>query len=205
MIMAPISSSTNPLYPPPASTSSTFISTRVVRYQKLGLQSSSSSSSSTTTRAVDPETNASSDTTETKPQSAENDDGDSFENRVAQVRLRYRSGTGKKADVRKGKRSSSSPSSKTKKGGVFLPPVPLKEAVSEGLKVDFGFCPFTERLNGRLAALGLVALLLVELGSGKSLISYHSPAVVFIQVYSIAAASAVYVKYQKEKISIWPQ
>ncbi|XP_042510771.1 uncharacterized serine-rich protein C215.13 [Macadamia integrifolia] len=211
MKMPTISSSTNPLFSPPASASvsasSSFTSLpiTIVRYQQLRFQSSSSSSSSTITRAVDPETNASSDTTETKQPSAAEDDGVSFENRVAQVRLRYRSGTGKKADARKGKRSSLSSSSKTKKGGVFLPPVPLKEPVSEGLKVEFGFCPFTERLNGRLAALGLAALLLVELGSGKSLVSYHKPAVVFIQVYSIAAASAIYLKYQKEKISIWPQ
>ncbi|XP_043696960.1 uncharacterized protein LOC122647668, partial [Telopea speciosissima] len=124
-----------------------------------------SSSSSTTTRVINPETNASSDTTETKPSSVE-DNEDSFENRVAQVKLKYHSMIGKKANARKGKRLSSS--SKTKKGEVFLPLAPLKEAVSEDLKVDFGFYPFTERLNRRLAAQGLAALLLVALGFDMS-------------------------------------
>ncbi|KAJ4979367.1 hypothetical protein NE237_010147 [Protea cynaroides] len=207
------SSSTNPLFPSSATASPalTFTSVPIITARRLQLRSKSQSkplfsSSSTTTRAVDPETNSSiseSDiTTTTTPSSSPTDGTDNFENRLSQLRVRYRSGTGKKADARKGKRSSS------KKGGsrtgVFLPPVPLKEAVAEGLKVDFGFSPYTERLNGRLAALGLAAMLLVELGSGKSVISYHTPPVVLIQIYTVAALSALYVKYQKEKFSIWP-
>ncbi|XP_058098981.1 uncharacterized protein LOC131243555 [Magnolia sinica] len=129
-------------------------------------------------------------------------DSDSeFDSRLAQVRLKYRSGTGKKAELRKSKKS---PSSSKKGVSVFLPPVPLKEPVSGGLKVDFGFCPYTERLNGRLAALGLAALLLVELASGKSVLSYHKPPILFVQIYFMAAVSAVFVKYEKEKVSVWP-
>lgn len=71
--------------------------------------------------------------------------------------------------------------------------------------MDFGFSPYTERVNGRLAGLGLAALLLVELATGKSVIKYHTPAIVFIQIYSMAAVSAMYLKYEKEKISVWPQ
>lgn len=91
-----------------------------------------------------------------------------------------------------------------KAAGVFLPPVPLKDPVSGGLKVDFGFSPYSERLNGRLAGLGLAALLLVELGTGKSTINYHTPAIVFLQVYFMTAACALYAKYEKEKVSVWP-
>ncbi|KAK1267555.1 hypothetical protein QJS04_geneDACA021880 [Acorus gramineus] len=127
-----------------------------------------------------------------------------FENRLSQIRLKYRSGTGKKAELRKAKKSSSSPTKKTK-GGVFLPPVALKEPVSsDGLKVDLGFSPYSERLNGRLAALGLAALLLVELGSGKSLLKYHNPPTLFLQVYTVSSLGAVFVKFEKEKVSVWP-
>lgn len=83
--------------------------------------------------------------------------------------------------------------------------MPLKEPVSGGLKVDFGFSPYSERVNGRIAILGLGALLLVELATGQSVIRYHSPAIIFIQVYFVAAVSALYVKYEKESVSIWPE
>uniref|UniRef100_A0A5B7B8I6 FKBP-type peptidyl-prolyl cis-trans isomerase n=1 Tax=Davidia involucrata TaxID=16924 RepID=A0A5B7B8I6_DAVIN len=139
-------------------------------------------------------TSEDSDTSATEPS-----EPDSFENRLSQVRLRYRSGTGKKAEARKGR--------KTKKGspaGIYLPPVPLKEPASGGLKVEFGFSPYSERVNGRIAILGLSALLLVELATGKSVISYHSPSIVFLQVYFVAAVSAMYVKYEKERVSVWP-
>lgn len=53
--------------------------------------------------------------------------------------------------------------------------------------------------------LGLTALLLVELATGKSVINYHTPAIVFIQVYFIAAVTAVYLKCEKEKVSVWPK
>ncbi|KAM6571236.1 hypothetical protein CsatA_015316 [Cannabis sativa] len=126
---------------------------------------------------------------------------DDFEDRLSQVRLRYRSGTGKKAEIRKtrkSKKSTSSPAS------IYLPPVPLKEPMAGRVKVDFGFSPYSERLNGRLAILGLTALLLVELATGKSVINYHTPSIVFVQVYFVAAATALYVKFQKESVSVWP-
>ncbi|KAL6123792.1 hypothetical protein ACLB2K_076309 [Fragaria x ananassa] len=146
------------------------------------------------TRATDPETPPS----DPAPEPASSD----FDDRLSQVRLRYRSGTGKKAEVRKSKKSKSSGSSGS---SVFLPPVPLKEPVSGGLKVDFGFSPYSERVNGRVALLGLTALLLVELATGKSVLKFHTPSVVLVQVYFVAAATAVYIKYEKEKVSVWPQ
>lgn len=128
---------------------------------------------------------------------------DSFEDRLSQVRLRYRSGTGKKAEARKSKKGK-----KTGSGSgstVFLPPVPLKEPVSSGLNVEFGFSPYSERINGRIAILGLTALLLVELATGQGVINYHTPSIIFIQIYFVATVAALYVKFEKEKISVWPQ
>lgn len=139
------------------------------------------------TRATEPET---------PPSEPESED---FDKRMNEFRLRYRSGTGKKAELRKGKKSKKASSS-----GVYLPPVPLKEAVSDGMKVEMGFSEFSERLNGRIAILGVAALLLVELATGKGVINYHSPAIILIQLYFVAAVSALYVKYHKEKISVWP-
>lgn len=129
---------------------------------------------------------------------------DDFDTRMNEFRLRYRSGTGKKAEQRKVKKSKKGTASASG-SGVYLPPVPLKESVSGGLKVDIGFSPYSERLNGRIAILGLTALLLVELATGKGVINYHTPAIVLIQMYFVAAVSALYVKYEKEKISVWPQ
>lgn len=88
---------------------------------------------------------------------------------------------------------------------MYLPPVALKEPVSNGLKVDFGFSPYSERINGRVAMLGLTALVLVEIATGKGVINYHTPSIVLIQVYFVAAVTALYVKYEKEKVSVWPQ
>ncbi|PIA55645.1 hypothetical protein AQUCO_00700157v1 [Aquilegia coerulea] len=157
------------------------------------------------TKASDPDTPETTKSTEPEtppPPTTPLLESDSFENRLSQVRLRYKSGTGKKAEIRKSKKSTKSGSNGT---NVFLPPVPLKEPVSSnGLKVEMGFSSYTERLNGRLAALGLTALLLVELATGKTVIRYHTPAIVFIQIYFVAAVSAVFVKYEKERISIWP-
>ncbi|XP_034703387.1 uncharacterized protein LOC117927809 [Vitis riparia] len=147
---------------------------------------------------TEPSTNADESSTSSQPS-----EPDAFDSRLAEVRLRYRSGSGKKADVRKGRKSKKSSSSSGP--GVFLPPVPLKEPVSGGLKVDFGFSPYSERVNGRIAILGLGALLSVELATGQSVIRYHSPAIIFIQVYFVAAVSALYVKYEKESVSIWPE
>ncbi|MFS7976340.1 hypothetical protein Hanom_Chr10g00891341 [Helianthus anomalus] len=67
---------------------------------------------------------------------------------------------------------------------MFLPPVPLKKPMSGGLMVDFGFSPYSERMNGRVVALGLAALVLVELATGESVIKYHTTSIIFIQVYS---------------------
>lgn len=88
---------------------------------------------------------------------------------------------------------------------MYLPPVPLKEASSGGVKVEFGFSQYSERVNGRIAILGLTALILVELATGKGVINYHTPAIVLIQVYFVAAVSALYIKYEKEKVSVWPE
>ncbi|KAK4371454.1 hypothetical protein RND71_010929 [Anisodus tanguticus] len=154
-----------------------------------------------TTRATTEESSPS-DTEEISSPS----DPDSFENRLSQVRLRYRSGTGKKAEIRKTKKGNRKGSYGSGSGsGVFLPPIPLKEPVSEGLNVEFGFSPYSERVNGRIALLGLSALLLVELATGKSVINYHTPAIVFIQVYFVAAVAAIYLEYENEKVSVWPK
>ncbi|RZC83876.1 hypothetical protein C5167_046663 [Papaver somniferum] len=167
---------------------------------------------SLTRKATESENNesSSSETTETPAESTDTtststEDQDSFENKLAQVRLRYKSGTGKKAELRKGKKSKGTNGGSGGGGNVFLPPVPLKEPVSGGVKVEMGFSRYTERLNGRLAGLGLAALLLVELATGKSVLNYHSPSIVFIQIYFVAAVSAMYVKFEKEKVSIWPR
>ncbi|CAH8359851.1 unnamed protein product [Eruca vesicaria subsp. sativa] len=155
-----------------------------------------------TVRATDVEStedtqpDSSSDTTQTET-------SDEFESRLSNIRLRYRSGTGKKAEARKSKKGSVGPASKT--SGIYLPPVSLKEPVSGGLKVELGFSRYTERLNGRMAGLGLVALLLVELATGKSVVNYHTPSVVWLQVYFMLAVSAMFVKIEKEKVSVWPK
>ncbi|MED6158214.1 hypothetical protein PIB30_030720 [Stylosanthes scabra] len=86
------------------------------------------------------------------------DDSDDFENRINQLRVRYRSGTGKKTEARKGRKSNKKGSSSSG-SSVFLPPIPLKEPVSSGLKVDFGFIEYSERLNGRLWTVPTAALL----------------------------------------------
>ncbi|CAL1395864.1 unnamed protein product [Linum trigynum] len=71
-------------------------------------------------------------------------------------------------------------SSKSSEATLYLPPVPLKEPVSAGLKVEFGFTPYSERLNGRIAFLGLAVLL--ELATGKGVLSYHTPSIVLVLV-----------------------
>ncbi|KAH7677965.1 Chlorophyll a-b binding protein [Dioscorea alata] len=126
-----------------------------------------------------------------------------FESRLSQVRLKYRSGTGKKAELRRAKKAGGSTAKK--KGSVMLPPVSLLDPIADGLRVEIGFTPYSERLHGRLAGLGLAALLLVELGSGQGLLKYHSSPIIFIQIYTVAAATALLVKYEKEKISVWPE
>ncbi|WZY95758.1 uncharacterized protein LOC106452391 [Brassica napus] len=154
-----------------------------------------------TVRATDVES-----TEETPQPDSDTENSEDFESRLSNIRLRYRSGTGKKAEVRKSKKGSSAAGGQSSKSsGLYLPPVSLKEPVSGGLKVELGFTPYTERLNGRMAGLGLVALLLVELATGKSLLSYHTPSVVWLQIYFMAAVSAMFVKIEKEKVSVWPK
>ncbi|TQE04902.1 hypothetical protein C1H46_009505 [Malus baccata] len=68
------------------------------------------------------------------------------------------------------------------------------------------FFSFAKRLiNWRIAVLGPTALLLVELATGKSVLKHHTPSFGLVQVYFVAAVAAVYIKYEKEKVSVWPQ
>lgn len=123
---------------------------------------------------------------------------DDFEERVMRIKSRVGPKKRGSAAVRKRKAAAESKA-------VTLPPVPLREPRSAvGVPVEFGFTAYSERFNGALAAIGLAALLLVELGSGQALVKYHQPATLFLQVYTIAAAGAVFVKYEKERISVWP-
>jgi hypothetical protein len=124
---------------------------------------------------------------------------DDFEERV--MRIKSRVGP-KKRGARKKKAGAAASSS----SAVTLPPVSLREPKSRlGAPVEIGFTAYSERLNGALAAVGLAALLLVELGSGQALVKYHQPATLFLQVYTVAAAAALFVKYEKERISKWPR
>ena len=123
---------------------------------------------------------------------------DEFEQRV--LRMKSRVGPKKRGSAGARKRKAAAVSQ-----AVTLPPVPLREPRSGlGLPVEFGFTAYSERLNGLLATVGLTALLLVELGSGKSLVKYHQAPTLFLQVYTVVAAGTVFVKYEKERISVWP-
>uniref|UniRef100_A0ACD5WZ53 Uncharacterized protein n=1 Tax=Avena sativa TaxID=4498 RepID=A0ACD5WZ53_AVESA len=123
---------------------------------------------------------------------------DEFEQRV--LRMKSRVGPKKRGSAGARKRKAAAEAQ-----AVTLPPVPLREPRSAlGLPVEFGFTAYSERLNGLLATVGLTALLLVELGSGKSLVKYHQAPTLFLQLYTIVAAGAVFVKYEKERISVWP-
>ncbi|KAJ0979403.1 hypothetical protein J5N97_014877 [Dioscorea zingiberensis] len=157
-------------------------------------------------RAADGEPSNPEDTAVAKPTTTTEADP-SFDSRLSQVRLKYRSGTGKKAEQRRAKKSGGGGGGggAKKKGSVMLPPIPLRDPLADGLRVEVGFTPYTERLHGRLAGLGLAALLLVELGSGQGLLKYHSPAILFIQIYTVAAVTALFVKYEKERTSVWPE
>ncbi|XP_078160620.1 FKBP-type peptidyl-prolyl cis-trans isomerase [Carex rostrata] len=130
-----------------------------------------------------------------------------FERRIAA--LTYRKG--KKAELRRLKKAGVPPSLasaylKNGKAPVMLPPVLLQDPTSvSGVPVKVGFSPYSERINGYLAGLGSTALLLVELGSGQSVVKYHSLGIVFLQIYTAAAVAAVFIKYEKEKISVWPK
>lgn len=155
------------------------------------------------TRATEPQTPPSgSDPSKSEPEPTAT--GEDFDDRINQLRIRNKRGTGKKAEIRKGKKSNKASSGSEPGSGVYLPPVALKEPVSGGLKVELGFSRYSERLNGRIALLGLTALLLVELATGKGVLNYHTPGTVIIQLYFMAAVTAIYVKLEKEKISVWP-
>lgn len=140
---------------------------------------------------------------------------DDFEARLAKLQRKATSGTGKKAELRKARKegtgmtgdvySSSKKDKSSSKGNIMLPPVQLKEPMSDGLQVEMGFNSYTERLNGRFAALGLAAVLLVELATGSSFIKYHDVSTIATQAYTMLAAAALFVKLEKEKVSVWPK
>ncbi|KAG5608926.1 hypothetical protein H5410_020207 [Solanum commersonii] len=106
-------------------------------FSKSPLKFHAPSYSSFTIRATTEESSPSDTDEQTTADSSS--DPDSFENRLSQVRLRYRSGTGKKAEVRKTRKGKKDSSGSGSGSSVFLPPIPLKEPVSEGLPVEFGF------------------------------------------------------------------
>lgn len=134
---------------------------------------------------------------------------DDFEARLAKLQRKVTSGTGKKAELRKARKEGADPyaksSSSSKQSSIILPPVMLEEPMSDGLPVELGFNSYTERLNGRFAALGLAAVLLVELATGGALIKFHDSSTLFTQVYVVLGAAALLVKLEKEKISVWPK
>ncbi|BFI23947.1 hypothetical protein MPTK2_1g06860 [Marchantia polymorpha subsp. ruderalis] len=144
------------------------------------------------------------------PAAGEEDD---FEARLAKLQRKVTSGSGKKAEARKARKegmdpsmmSSSSSSSSSSTKDLFIPPVPLKDPVADGLVVELGMKPYTERLNGRLAALGLAAVLLVELATGDSFLHYHDSGTLFVQVYTVVGLAGLYAKWEKERISVWPK
>lgn len=143
----------------------------------------------------------------------EDDDEAAFEERLAKLQRKATSGTGKKAELRKARKaegtslssSSGNPSSRGKSKSIMLPPVALQEPMSDGLEVALGFNSYTERLNGRFAGLGLAAMLLVELATGGSFLKYHDISTLSTQLYALLAAAALFVKYEKEKVSVWPK
>ncbi|CAK9234864.1 unnamed protein product [Sphagnum troendelagicum] len=142
----------------------------------------------------------------------EGDDEAAFEERLAKLQRKATSGTGKKAELRKARKadgtsssSSGNLSSRGKSKSIMLPPVALQEPVSDGLEVALGFNSYTERLNGRFAGLGLAAMLLVELATGGSFLKYHDISTLSTQLYAMLAAAALFVKYEKEKVSVWPK
>lgn len=147
-----------------------------------------------------------SDAETTTPSSSDQPAGeeDAFEARLN--RVKYRSGTGKKAELRKTRKSQSGSSPESAAATLYLPPVALREPKSAvgGMKVEAGMSPYSEKLNGVAAAVGLAALISVELATGKSVFSFHAPAVVFTQLYFVAAAMTLFVKFEKERLSVWP-
>ncbi|CAI7908408.1 unnamed protein product, partial [Closterium sp. NIES-53] len=149
-------------------------------------------------------------------------DDEEFEARLERLRRKNASGTGKKAEERKAKASGDAPpapstssasstsnatsaAAEAAKIAELLPPLPLKDPMSDGLPVLLGFSSYTERLSGRLAAIGLAALVSVELASGSSILEYHDGATLAVQVYFLLGLGALYVKYEKDKSSVLPK
>lgn len=46
--------------------------------------------------------------------------------------------------------------------------------------------------------MGLSDLPLVELATGKSVINYHTPLIMLMEIYFVEVVAAMYVKYEKE-------
>ena len=167
--------------------------------------------------AGDPEAIRSNGEEEAEDDNDDDDDGTEgedagFEERLAKLQRRK---SGKKAEKRKALKgnssyasSSSAASNTTKtrgKGSVLLPPIPLQDPISDGFPVELGFNSYTERINGRFAALGIAAILLIELSTGESFLKFHDSSVLTLQIYFLLSCSALFIKYEKEKISVWPK
>jgi hypothetical protein len=45
-------------------------------------------------------------------------------------------------------------------------------------------------------------VLLMELGSGQALVTYHQPAMLFLHAYTIVVAAALFIKCEKERVSV---
>ena len=137
------------------------------------------------------------------------DEDDDFEARLEKLRRKGASGTGKKAEERKARAEGVSPpapaAASTSTGVSPLKPIPLEDPISDGLPVALGFSEYSERVNGRFAALGIVALVAVELVSGESILKFHDPATLMLQIYTLLSVGAVVVKLEREKNSVWPK
>eukprot|EP00897_Mesotaenium_endlicherianum_P007410 jgi/Mesen1/6698/ME000343S05870 len=136
---------------------------------------------------------------------------DDFEAKISKLQRKVTSGTGKKAEERKARKegqvsdfADAGVATPRAKDTIMLPPVPLKDPVAGGLPVVLGMTPYAERLNGNMACIGLAALILVELASGKAFVQYHDGATIGLQVYAVISAAALFVKYELESSSVWP-
>ena len=130
-----------------------------------------------------------------------------MEARLAAIQRKVGSGSGKKADARKSGRlstDSDSVTSRSEAKAPGLPLIPIRDVTSAGLPVSLGFNAYTERLNAKFATIGLVAILLVELATGGSLLAYHDGATLGVQFYFVLGCAAIFVKLEKEKGGIWP-
>ena len=137
------------------------------------------------------------------------DEEDDFEARLEKLRRKGASGTGKKAEERKARADGVTPAppAAASSSTVVSPlkPIPIEDPISDGLPVALGFSAYSERVNGRFAALGIVALIAVELVSGESILKFHDPATVLLQFYTLLSVGAVVVKLEREKNSVWPK